>query len=47
MARFDVGMTINRPIEDVFTVLADFSNGSKWAPGAVEPARKNLDPLAA
>ena len=40
MARFDVGTTIKRPIEDVFAVLADFSNGSKWASGAVEPAKK-------
>lgn len=40
MARFDVGITIKRPIEDVFAVLSDFSNGSKWASGAVEPATK-------
>jgi uncharacterized protein YndB with AHSA1/START domain len=40
MARFDVGVTIKRPVEDVFAVLSDFSNGSKWASGAVEPAKK-------
>ena len=40
MARFDVGTTIKRPVEDVFAVLSDFSNGSKWASGAVEPAKR-------
>jgi uncharacterized protein YndB with AHSA1/START domain len=40
VARFNVGVTIKRPIEDVFVVLSDFSNGSKWASGAVEPATK-------
>ena len=40
MARFDVGVTIKRPVEDVFAVLSDFSNGTKWASGAVEPAKK-------
>jgi uncharacterized protein YndB with AHSA1/START domain len=40
MARFDVGITIKRPVEDVFAVLSDFSNGSKWASGAVEPAKQ-------
>jgi uncharacterized protein YndB with AHSA1/START domain len=43
MARFDVGVTIKRPVEDVFAVLSDFSNGSKWASGAVEPAKKTSD----
>ena len=43
MARFDVGTTIKRPVEDVFAVLSDFSNGSKWASGAVEPAKKTSD----
>jgi len=40
MARFDVGTTIKRPVEDVFAVLSDFSNGSKWSSGVVEPAKK-------
>jgi uncharacterized protein YndB with AHSA1/START domain len=40
VARFDVGITIKRPVEDVFAVLSDFSSGSKWASGAVEPAKK-------
>jgi uncharacterized protein YndB with AHSA1/START domain len=40
MARFDVSTTIKRPVEEVFAVLADFSNGSKWVSGAVEPAKK-------
>jgi len=43
MARFDVGITIKRPMEEVFAVLSDFSNGSKWASGAAEPARKTSD----
>jgi uncharacterized protein YndB with AHSA1/START domain len=40
VARFDVGITIKRPVEDVFAVLSDFSNGSKWSSGAVEPPKK-------
>jgi uncharacterized protein YndB with AHSA1/START domain len=40
MARFDVSTTIKRPIEDVFAMLSDFSNGSKWASGVVGPAKK-------
>jgi len=43
MARFDVAITIKRPIEDVFAVLSDFSNGSKWASSASEPAKKTSD----
>lgn len=43
MARFDVNTSIKRPVEDVFAVLSDFSNGSKWASGAVEPAKKTSD----
>ena len=43
MARFDVGTTIKRPVEDVFAILSDFSNGSKWASGAVEPATKTSE----
>ena len=43
MARFDVAITIKRPIEDVFAVLSDFSNGSKWASSAAEPATKTSD----
>ena len=43
MARFDVGVTIKRPLNEVFAVLSDFSNGVKWASGAVEPAQKITD----
>ena len=43
MAKFDVGITINRPVNEVFAILSDFSNGSKWASGAVEPAQKTSD----
>jgi uncharacterized protein YndB with AHSA1/START domain len=43
MARFDVGTTIKRPVEDVFALLSDFSNGSKWASAATEPAAKTSD----
>lgn len=43
MARFEVSTTINRPVEDVFAVLSDFSNGPKWASGAHEPAQKTTD----
>jgi uncharacterized protein YndB with AHSA1/START domain len=43
MAKFDVGTTIKRPVEEVFAVLADFSNGSKWASGATEPPKKTSD----
>jgi uncharacterized protein YndB with AHSA1/START domain len=43
MARFDVGTTIKRPVEDVFAVLSDFSNGSKWSSGQAEPAVKTSD----
>ena len=43
MARFDVGVTIKRPVNEVFAVLSDFSNGVKWASGAVEPAQKMTD----
>jgi uncharacterized protein YndB with AHSA1/START domain len=43
MARFEVSTTIKRPVEDVFAVLSDFSNGSKWASGQAEPAVKTSD----
>jgi uncharacterized protein YndB with AHSA1/START domain len=43
MARFEVSTTIRRPIEDVFAVLSDFSNGSKWSSGQAEPAVRTSD----
>lgn len=43
MARFDVGNTIKRPVEDVFAVLSDFSSGSKWSSGVSEPPKKTSD----
>lgn len=43
MARFEVSTTIERPVEDVFAVLSDFSNGSKWSSGQAEPAVKTSD----
>jgi uncharacterized protein YndB with AHSA1/START domain len=43
MARFEVSTTIKRPVEDVFAVLSDFSNGSKWSSGQAEPAVKTSD----
>jgi uncharacterized protein YndB with AHSA1/START domain len=43
VARFEVSTTIKRPVEDVFAVLSDFSNGSKWSSGEPEPAVKTSD----
>jgi uncharacterized protein YndB with AHSA1/START domain len=43
MARFEVSTTIKRPVEDVFAVLSDFSNGSRWSAGQAEPAVKTSD----
>ena len=43
MAKFDVNTTIKRPVEEVFAVLSDFSNGSKWSSGQVSPATKTSD----
>jgi uncharacterized protein YndB with AHSA1/START domain len=43
MARFDVSTTIKRPVEDVFAVLSDMSNGSKWSSGQAEPAVRTSD----
>jgi uncharacterized protein YndB with AHSA1/START domain len=43
VARFDVSTTIKRPVEDIFAVLSDFSNGSKWSSGQAEPAVKTSD----
>jgi uncharacterized protein YndB with AHSA1/START domain len=43
MARFDCSTTVKRPVEEVFAVLSDFSKGSKWQSGEVEPAKKTSD----
>ena len=43
MARFEVSNTIKRPVEDVFAVVSDFSNGSQWSSGASEPPKKTSD----
>ena len=43
MAKFDCSITIKRPVEDVFAVMSDFSNGSKWASGSSEPAERTSD----
>ena len=43
MARAEVSTTIKRPIEEVFAVLSDFSNNSKWASGSVEAPKKTSD----
>jgi uncharacterized protein YndB with AHSA1/START domain len=45
MARFDCSTTIARPVEDVFAVLSDFSNRSKWASGGFEPKRTSDGPI--
>ena len=36
MASTDVGVTIARPVEDVFAVLTDPTRSPKWARGALE-----------
>ncbi len=43
MARAEVSTTINRPIEEVFALLSDFSNNPKWASGSVEAPKKTSD----
>jgi len=43
MAKFDCSVTIKRPVEDVFAVLRDLSNGSKWASVSSEPAAMTSD----
>ena len=43
MARFECSTTIKRPVDEVFAVLSDFSNGAKWASGAPEPAVKTSE----
>ena len=43
MSRFDCSIVIKRPVEDVFAVMSDFSNGSKWASVSAEPAVKTSD----
>ena len=42
MARAEVSTTIKRPIEEVFAVLSDSSNGPKWISGEVE-SKKTSD----
>lgn len=36
MAKAEVSVTINRPLEDVFAVLTDVEKTAKWASNAVE-----------
>jgi len=43
MARAEGSTTIKRPIEEVFAVLSDLSNNSKWVSGIVEAPKKISD----
>ena len=45
MARAEVSTTIKRPIEEVFAVLSDFSNNSKWPSGSVETKKTSDGPI--
>lgn len=45
MARIDVSTTINRPGEDVFALLSDYSNGSKWVSGGFKANKTSDGPI--
>lgn len=45
MARIEASITVNRPIEEVFTFTADVNNAAKWQSGIIEAVRTSSDPV--
>lgn len=45
MAQVDVTVTINRPIEEVFTALADTDHQSQWQPMVLETRKLSDGPV--
>lgn len=45
MARTEIAVTINRPVEDVFAVLSDVTNVPKWSPNTVSERMVTEGPM--
>ena len=45
MAKFDISITIKRPVEDVFAVFSNVENGPKWQSGTLEAKQTSPGPI--
>ena len=45
MAKFDVSITIKRPVEDVFAAFSNIENGPKWQSGTLEAKQTSPGPI--
>ena len=46
MAKFEINLVINRPIEEVFAFISNPENLSRWRAGTLELARTSSEPLS-
>jgi uncharacterized protein YndB with AHSA1/START domain len=44
MAKFDISVTIKRPVEDVFAVISNPENAPKWQSGTLEAKQTSPGP---
>jgi uncharacterized protein YndB with AHSA1/START domain len=45
VAKIEANVVIDRPIEDVWKFISDWSNAPKWLPGALEVKQTSAGPL--
>ena len=45
MAKFEINLVINRPIEEVFAFISNPENQPRWRAGTLEVARNSSEPL--
>lgn len=45
MAKIESSVTVNRPIEEVFTFVTDIRNSTKWMSGVLEAAQTSSGPM--
>ena len=45
MAKFDISVTIKRPVEDVFAVVSNPENAPKWQSGTLEAKQTSPGPI--
>jgi uncharacterized protein YndB with AHSA1/START domain len=45
MTKMEASVLINRPVEDVWKFISDWSNAPKWMPGALEVKQTSAGPL--
>jgi len=45
MAEFEASVVIDRPVEEIWKFISDWSNAPKWMPGALEVKQTSTGPL--